>query len=236
MMPAARPRLRLGIRGVALISVLFSTVLLLALVAVLVDIGTLRLQRTTADLFSLQALAGADGGTAWVRAVLDQEHGAIGATITKLGQTQSKRRFTIDDHTYVVASETLIQGPSDSNGDHIDDDVQQNSRPPEQVVQVESSAAVYANGVVEARRVTAVLLRVFAVAPYSEVVGYVDDSSAVGINSPGDAAGQAHALDTTELLVHVYQIGNSVLTLQKEDDFQNQTWSDGNSSGSGPLP
>ena len=233
MTRAARSRLRS--RGVALISVLFSTVLLLALVAVLVDIGTLRLQRTTADLFSLQALAGADGGTAWVRAVLDQEHGDIPATLTKLGQTQGRRRFTIDDHTYVIASEELIMTGAGPN-DHVDDDVQQNPRAPEQVVQVESSAAVYANGAVEARRVTGVLLRVFAVAPYSEIVGYVDDASAVGINSPGDAAGQAHALDTTDLLVHVYQIGNSLLTLQNKDDFTTQTWPDGNSSGSGPLP
>lgn len=229
-------RFRLRTRGVALISVLFSTVLLLALVAVLVDIGTLRLQRTTADLFSLQALAGADGGTAWVRALLNQEHGDVGATITRLGQTQGKRRFTIDDHTYVVASETLIPGSSDSNGDHVDENVQQNLRAQEQVVQVESSAAVYANGAVEARRMTGVLLRVFQAAPYSEVVGYVDDSSAVGINSPGDAAGQAQALDTTDLRVHVYQIGNSLLTLQNEDDFLTWTWPDGNASGSGPLP
>ena len=229
-------RFRLRTRGVALISVLFATVLLLALVAVLVDIGTLRLQRTTADLFSLQALAGADGGTAWVRALLDQEHGDVGATITRLGQTQGKRRFTIDDHTYVVASETLIPGSSDSNGDHVDENVQQNLRAQEQVVQVESSAAVYANGAVVARRVTSVLVRVFAAAPYSEVVGYVDDASAVGINSPGDAAGQAQALDTTDLRVHVYQIGNSLLTLQNEDDFLTWTWPDGNASGSGPLP
>jgi hypothetical protein len=225
-----------GVRGVALISVLFSTVLLLALVAVLVDIGTLRLQRTTADLFSLQALAGADGGTAWVRAVLCQERGDVGNTQTKLGQTQGKRRFTIDDHTYVVATETLMPGSSQSSGDHVDDNVQQNLRAQEQVVQVESSAAVYANGAVVARRVTGVLLRVFQAAPYSEVVGYVDDSSAVGINSPGDAAGQAHALDTTDLLVHVYQIGNSLLTLKNEDQYQTQWWSDGNASGSGPLP
>ena len=222
-------------RGVALISVLLSTVLLLALVAVLVDIGTLRLQRTTADLFSLQALAGADGGTAWVRALLDQEHGDVSATQTKLGETQGKRRFTIDDHTYVVATEELISTANGSDN-HVDYNVQTNSRAQEYVVQVESSAAVYTNGAVMARRDTGVLLRVYAAAPYSEVVGYVDDSSAVGINSPGDAAGQEHALDTTDLLVHVYQIGNSLLTLQSEDQFEKHTWSDGNSSGSGPLP
>lgn len=223
-----------GKRGVALISVLFSTVLLLALVAVLVVIGTLRLQRTTADLFSLQALAGADGGTAWVRAELDQMHGDVGATQTKLGETRGKRRFVVDDHTYVVASEELI-GNTGGENDHCDDNVQTNLRPAEQVVQVESSATVYADGAVVARRDTSVLLRVFPAAPYSEVVGYVDDASAVGIDSPGDAAGQAHALDTTDLLVHAYQFNGSLI-LQNQDDFSTQKWSDGNSSGSGPLP
>jgi hypothetical protein len=224
-----------GVRGVALISVLFSTVLLLALVAVLVDIGTLRLQRTTADLFALQALAGADGGTAWVRAELDQEHGDLGATKMKLGATQGKRRFVIDDHTYVVASESLIGTPTSEVNDHVDDDVQSNPRAAEQLAQVESSAAVFADGVVVARRDTSVLLRVFPAAPYSEVVGYIDDASAVGVDSPGDAAGQAYGLDTTDLLVHAYKFNGSYI-LQNEDDFTTQTWSDGNSSGSGPLP
>jgi len=222
-------------RGIALISVLFSTILLLALVAVLVDIGTLRLQRTTADLFSLQALAGADGGTAWVRALLDQEHGNVGATQTKLGATQGRRRFTIDDHTYVVASEALITTSAGQNDDHVDDNLQMNLRPQEQVVQDESSAVVYVNGSVVARRNTSVLLRVFPAAPYSEVVGYVDDASAVGVDSPGDAAGQARALDATDLLIHAYQFNGSLI-LQNEDVFLPKIWSDGNSSGPGPLP
>jgi len=231
----ARVRCRLvEVRGVALISVLFSTVLLLALVTVLVDIGTLRLQRTTADLFSLQALAGADGGTAWVRAELDQQHGDILATQVKLGATQGKRRFVIDDHTYVVATESLItQGVGQV--DHVDDYVQSNPRAVEQVAQVGSSAAVYVDGVVVARRDTTVLLRVFPASPYSEVVGYVDDASAVGVDSPGDAAGQERALDTTDLLVHAYEFNGSYI-LQIEDDFATDKWSDGNSSGSGPLP
>lgn len=224
-----------AVRGVALISVLFSTVLLLALVAVLVDIGTLRLQRTTADLFSLQALAGADGGTAWVRAELDQEHGDLGATLTKIGATQGKRRFVIDDHTYVVATESLIWNSIGQENDHVDDNVQTNINPVEQVAQVGSSAAVYADGVVVARRDTSVLLRVFPAAPYSEVVGYVDDASAVGVDSPGDAAGQAQALDTTDLLVHAYQFNGSLI-LKNQDIFKPQKWSDGNSPGSGPLP
>lgn len=232
---SARVEIRFAaVRGVALISVLFSTVLLLALVAVLVDIGTLRLQRTTADLFSLQALAGADGGTAWVRAELDQEHGDIAATRTKIGATQGNRRFTLDDHTYVVATESIITQAGGQN-DHVDGNVQTNLPSPEQVAQVDSSAAVYADGVVVARRDTSVLLRVFPAAPYSEVVGYVDDASAVGVDSPGDAAGQLRALDTTDLVVHAYKFNGSLI-LQNQDDFQTKKWSDGNSFGSGPLP
>lgn len=229
-----RPKHRRA-RGVALIGVLFATVLLLALVTVLVDIGTLRLQRATADVFAVEALGGADAGTAWVRAVLDQQHGDIEASNTKLGETQGKRRFVIDDHTYIVASEKLLQSSRSQQNDHVDDEVQDNPRAQEYVVQVDSSAALYANGNVVARRDTSTLLRVFPVTPYSEVVGYVDDASAVGIDSPGDAAGQAHALDTTDLLVHAYTM-DRLTEPQDVDQFGTDKWSDGNSTGSGPLP
>ena len=224
-----------GSRGVALIGVLFSTVLLLALVTVLVDIGTLRLQRATSDVFAIEALGGADAGTAWVRAVLDAERGDVGATMTKLGQMQSRRRFTIDGQTFVVTTETIVDTSQSQQLDHVDEEVQGNPRALEHVVQVGSSAAVYANGAVVARRDTSVLLRVFPVTPYSEVVGYVDDASAVGIDSPGDAAGQEHAPDTTDLLVHAYTM-DQLTEPQNVDKFQTDKWSDGNSVGPGPLP
>lgn len=224
-----------GSRGVALIGVLFSTVLLLALVTVLVDIGTLRLRRATADVFAVQALGGADAGTAWVRAVLDAERGDVGATMTKLGESQARRRFPIDGQTYVVATEAIVSQGKQQQVDHVDDDVQTNPSAEEHVIQVGSSAAVYANGAVVARRDTTVLLRVFPVPPYSELVGYVDGASAVGIDSPGDAAGQEHALDTTDLLVHAYTM-DQLTEPQDVDQFEDETWSDGNSAGSGPLP
>jgi len=171
-----------------------------------------------------------------VRSELDLVHGALLATLSKIVATQVKRRFTIDEHTYVVASEKLIWSSVDQEeADHVDDDVQSNPRATEQVAQLTSSATVYADGVVVARRDTSVMLRVFPAAPYSEVVGYVDDASAVGVDSPGDAAGQAHGLDTTDLLVHAYKFNGSFV-LQNEDDFTTHKWSDGNSSGSGPLP
>ena len=224
-----------GSRGVALVGVLFATVLLLALVTVLVDVGTLRLQRATAGVFAIQALGGADAGTAWVRALLDAERGDIDATVTKLGRTQGRRRFTVDGETYVVATETILDVSQPHDDDHVDELVQGNPRAEERVIQVDSSAAVYANGAVVARRDTSVLLRVFPVTPYSEVVGYVDDASAVGIDSPGDAAGQQRALDTTDLLVHAYTM-DQLTQPQNADHFQEYTWSDGNSTGPGPLP
>lgn len=221
-------------RGVALIGVLFSTVLLLALVTVLVDLGTLRLQRATADVFAIQALGGADAGTAWVRAMLDQLHGDVPATTTKLGETGGRRRFAIDDETYVVATES-VEPSQNQQDDHVDDDVQNNPSAKEQLVQLVSSAALYANGAVAARRVTTVLLRVFPAPPYSEIVGYVDGTSAVGIDSPGDAAGQLRALDTTDLAVHAYKM-DGLAEPQEVDNFETDRWSDGNSTGPGPLP
>src|SRR5579863_6444495 len=95
-------------RGMAIVTVLLATALLLVLVAVLLDLGTIQLQRATADLRSLQAIAGADAGTAWVRGELEIERGDVEATIVRIGQMQGKHRFTIDDHDYVVVSVLLI--------------------------------------------------------------------------------------------------------------------------------
>ena len=222
-------------RGIALISVLLATALLLTLVAVLVDIGTLQLQKSTAELRAVQALAGADGGTAWVRAVLEQQQGDVNKTILKLGATQGKRRFVIDDRTYVVASVTLQQPQSGSSNDHYDANLEQNLSVNESPLQVVSSAAVYVDSVPVTRRVTTSLLRLFPAAPYSAIVGYIDDGSPVGIDSPGDAGGQFAGLDSTELLVHAYTM-NQIGLPHRADKFGNASWTDFNSAGPGPLP
>jgi hypothetical protein len=226
------PRAR---RGIALIAVLFATVLLLALVTVLVELGTVRLQKTTADLRALQALAGADAGTAWVRTVLDQHQGDVYATILKLGTMQGKRRIPIDDRTYVVTSVVLLQSNPGPTNDHLDSNLETYPQAEEAAVQVQSSAALYVDSIAVTRRVTTTLLRIFKTKPYSEIVGFIDDSSPVGIDSPGDAAGQFSGPNATELLVHAYtmQLGQP----EDVDQFQDLQWADNNTAGGpGPLP
>ena len=221
-------------RGMALVSVLLATALLLALVTALVDLGTVSLQRATAQLRGVQALGGADAGVAWVRAVLDQQHGSVSNTLVKLSAVQSRRRFVIDESDYIVDTVTLILD-NGSGGDHVDDNVQQTDSE-EQIVQVQSSAALYVDGALVTHRVTTTLLRVFGAPPYSEVAGTIDGAGPVGIDSPGDSAGQAAAPDATELLVHVFTFQPGLTQPKSKDDFGNSSWSDGNSSGPGPLP
>jgi hypothetical protein len=223
-------------RGVALITVLLASALLLVLVAVLVDLGTIQLQRTTSDLRALQALAGADAGSAWVRAVLEEQRGNVVATIAKLGTTQGRRRFIVDDRTYVVTTVTVIQpSPQPTANDHYDVNLEQNPQVVETPLQVGASAAVYVDAQTVARRSTTTLLRVFPAAPYSAVVGVIDEGGPVGIDSPGDAGGQDAAPDTTELLVHAYVL-DPFGHRQRVDQLGNAQWSDGNSAGPGPLP
>jgi len=223
-------------RGIALIAVLFVTILLLALVGVLIDLGTVQLQKATADLRALQALAGADAGTAWVRALLEQQRGDVDATITKLGAQQGKRRIEIDSRTYVVTKVVLMQAQPGQQNDHLDDNLEQYPRAEEVPVQVDSSAEVYVDGKPATGRVTTTLLHVFPAEPYSEIVGYIDDGSPVGIDSPGDAAGQFAGQDATELLVHAYTM-TKLGDPDKVDQLGDTRWSDNNSAGGpGPLP
>lgn len=231
-MNAKRPSRR---RGIAIMSVLLATALLLVLVAALVDLGTIQLQRSTADLRSLQAIAGADAGTVWVRDVLEVQRGDIDATIAHLAKTQGRRRFALDADTIVVVSVSLLAGSQTGNGDHLDENLEQNPSVIETPVQVESSATVVTDGADVATRSTTTLLRVFPKSPFSAVVGSIDDGGPVGIDSPGDAGGQAASNDTTELLVHAYEYAPGGGRLD-EDDLSSENWSDGNDQGYGPLP
>ena len=228
-------RAKFGRRGIALVSVLLATVLLLVLVAVLVDLGTVQLQRSTADLRAVEALAGADAGTAWVRGVLELEKGDISATIAHLGLVQGKRRFPIDDRSYVLVSVLVLRGNPQPSGDHLDQNLESNPQVVEQPAQVESSATVFVDGFAVASRTTTSLLRVFPAAPYSVVAGVTDDGGPVGIYSPGDAAGQTAAPDYSELLVKAYTL-DSGGNRHYQDVFTSQNWSDNNSVGPGPLP
>jgi hypothetical protein len=222
-------------RGIALITVLFATVLLLALVAVLVDLGTIELQRSAASLRALQALAAADGGAQWARAILDDQDGDIESTIARLARTQGRHTFVIDPYTQAQVTVSIIIATEQSTGNHLDENLEENPQAVETPAQIEASATVYAYGKAVASRSTTTLLRVFPAAPYSEIVGEIDDGGPVGIDSPGDAGGQPGGANATELLVNAYTM-NADDQRQSVSRFGAENWSDGNTAGSGPLP
>ncbi|HXW77416.1 MAG TPA: hypothetical protein VEJ20_08410 [Candidatus Eremiobacteraceae bacterium] len=224
-------------RGIALITVLFATTLLLVIVGVLIDLGTIQLHRATADLRAVQALAAADGGTQWVRGVLVSSKGDIQAAINHLALEQGRRQIAIDAQTSAIVSVSLLQAqPVASGGDHVDDNLESNPQALEVPVQVQSSATIYVNGGAVASRATTTLLHVFPAQPYSEVVGEIDEGGPVGIDSPGDAAGQqAGGTYTTQLLIDAYAL-NAEQQPQNVSQFDDEDWSDGNTVPTGALP
>jgi hypothetical protein len=223
-------------RGIALVTVLLATALLLAVVAFAVNIGTLQLRRTTEEMWAMQARAGADGGVGWVRALLSQRHGDITATLGDLAAAQSTHTLTLDARTHVDARVAIhLDTPAAAN-DHLDAALQQNPYVNETPLQVSVTAIVIVNGITVASRSTTAMLRVFQeAAPYSEVVGWMDNAGPAGIDSPGDTAGQAGSATLTELRIHVFQQNGSGEPVPV-DAFADQHWSDGNSVPLGPLP
>jgi len=223
-------------RGIALVTVLLVTALLLTLLAVMVNLGTTELRRTLEDVRSAQAQAGADAGAGWVRALLYQNNGNLAATLAALARSDSTYRYTIDDGASISVHVSMqIPNPA-PHDDHQDVALQENPQVAEAPLQLTSTATVLAAGTPVARRTTTVLLRVFHHAsPYSEVVGVVDNAGPVGVDSPGDPAGQAAAANTTELRIHAYT-QSAPATPRPADDFQSEQWWDGNATQSGPLP
>jgi len=223
-------------RGIALVSVLLATIVLLALIGVLVELAALQLQRSTAQLRSLEALAGADAGAGWVRGLLAKQKGDVAATVAKLGSVHGERRFIIDDRTYVLTSVSLTQAVSlPSGGDHVDLNLEEYPQAAEQPLQVQASTTVFSDGVPVSHRASTTLLRVFPAWPYSDVVGYIDDAGPVGIDSPGDAAGQTAAPNASELLINAFTVDASG-DKQPASRFAPEHWKDNNSQGPGPLP
>jgi hypothetical protein len=223
-------------RGIALISVLLATALLLAILAFAVNVGTLQLRRTTEEAWAMQARAGADGAVGWVRALLAQRQGDITATLGDIAAAHSMHSLTIDAQTHVDARVAIhLDTPAVAN-DHLDVALQQNPYVNETPVQVSVTATVIVNGTVVAAHSTTALVRVFQESmPYSEVVGWMDNAGPAGVDSPGDTAGQAGSATATELRIHVYQQNGSGHPIPV-DNFSDRHWSDGNSVPSGPLP
>ena len=223
-------------RGIALISVLLATTLLLALLAFAVNVGTLQLRRTTQDVWAAQAQAGADGAIGWFRALLAARQGDISQTLSDMAAAHSSHSLVLDERTHVDALVSVHLDTPASANDHLDLSLQQNAYVNETPLQVSVTATVVVDGIAVAARSTTALVRVFeGSSPYSEIVGWIDNSGPSGIDSPGDTAGQAGSGTATDLRIHVYEQDASG-TLVPVDDFNDQRWFDGNSIPSGALP
>jgi hypothetical protein len=223
-------------RGMALITALLVATLVLAVLAFVVTIGTSQLRRSTEELWELQAQAGADGAVGWARALIANRQGDIAAALGDMAAVKSTYVLSIDDNTEVDTSVTFHLANVGAANDHVDVFLQQDPSVAETPLQVSVTATVMVGGTAVATRSTTALVRVFRqAAPYSEVTGFIDNAGPVGIDSPGDPAGQAGSATATELRIHVFKTdasGNPIAN----DSFGDQTWSDGNSAPSGALP
>jgi hypothetical protein len=221
-------------RGAAIIMVMLACVLLAAVLAVMLDVATAQLRRTVESGRALQAQAGADAGAGWYRALLQTKAGDPSATAAALGLSGGIDTITLDPHTVVQVTVVPIGTTGHGANDHNDVNLQQIVT--EQMIQLVSTAVVFEDGTQVAQRTSTTLLRIFRGAkPYSEIVGVVDDAGPDAIDSPGDAAGQAAAPNTTDLLVHAFtRVGDGPPV--ENDKFQALQWSDGNPGGGGVLP
>ena len=223
-------------RGFALVTVLLATTLAIAVLAFIVNVGTAQLRRTTEELWEAQAQAGADAAVGWVRAILAQDRGDVPAALADLSTAGNKYSVVVDATTTVDVFVSVHLATPGAANDHLDSALQQNPSVLETPLQVGVTATVSVDGTAQATRSTTALVRVFRkFAPYSELVGFIDNAGPVGIDSPGDVAGQSGGAAATELRIHVFTVdalGHAV----PADSFADQTWYDGNQVHGGPLP
>jgi hypothetical protein len=222
-------------RGIALLTVLFAVALLMTIVAVLVNVCTARLQRSTQDLRALQAVAAADAGAGWVRAILARNYGDVSSTLAELAAAHSTVHVDIDAQTSADVTVSLQMPAATTSADHLDRQLQENARILEAPAQVVATASLSVAGTPQATRSVTTLLRIFhGAAPYSEVVGIIDDAGPVAANSPGDPAGQAGTTFATDLRLRAFKgtAGEPV----PADNFQDKEWSDGKTASGGFLP
>ena len=90
-------------RGLALITALLATVLVLALLGAMVDVGSARLRQSSAAAHAEQALAAADAGTSWVRALLTNDHGDFTGVLADLATAHSTMTLSIDSRTQAAS-------------------------------------------------------------------------------------------------------------------------------------
>ena len=222
-------------RGIALISVLLAITVIVAVLAVMFDVGMSSLRRAAEQMRALQAQAGADAGAGYFRGLLAQNKGDLQATLAAVRQADGGTALQIDDETSVkIKLSVQLPAPS-AQSNHIDYALQRNAGIAETPLQVTSTATVTVNGTAVSSRTQTTLLRTFRTpAPYSEIVGVIDGGGPVGTLSPGDAGGQAGDRDATDLRLHVYRQGTSGLT--SADEFEDERWSDDNVGAGGALP
>ncbi|HEY5095094.1 MAG TPA: hypothetical protein VII69_08280 [Candidatus Eremiobacteraceae bacterium] len=223
-------------RGIALVMVMLACVLLAAALSVMLNVGTSQLRASVEHSRALQALAGADAGAGWFRALVDAKSGDLEATALALEQTNGEETIKLDARTGVRVTVSLVLPGGNGQHDHSDSNLQDNRNIGEQLVQLTSTAVVLEDGASVAQRTSTTLLRVFRNAkPYSEIVGVVDNAGPDAIDSPGDAAGQAAAPYTTDLLVHAFTRSGEGPP-KPSDQFKPLQWADGKSPGGGVLP
>lgn len=223
-------------RGIAFITSLLAVVLLMALIGVMVDVGTSRLRRTTEDLRSLQALAAADAGAAWIRALLQQHYGDISGVLADLAKAHSMQSLSIDSSTTANVLVSLQLPGATTHADHLDVYLQANPQIAETPLQVVATASVVSGAQIVATRTVTTLLRSFHhAAPYSEIVGVIDDAGPSSLDSPGDPAGQIGAAYATDLRIQAYSESGSGPPVPA-NHFQDDEWSDGNVGAPGFLP
>lgn len=223
-------------RGIALITALLAVVLIMALLAVMVDIGTARLRISNEQRRAAQAVAAADAGAAWVRALLAYRQGDLSAVLMDLAKAHSTILLAVDADT----SAEVIVGlhlPGDSKHvDHLDLNLQENPQIVESPLQVVATATIKAGGQTQATRTVTTLLRSFHhTPPYSEIVGVIDNAGPSSSYSPGDPAGQVGSAHATDLRIRASTESASGAPVPA-DKFQNDSWSDGNTGSSGFLP
>jgi len=225
-----------GQRGIALVTSLLAIVLVLAILAVMVDIGTSRLRRANEDARAAQALAAADAGAAWVRALLVAHDGDLGAVFIDLAKAHSKTEFSIDsDTTAEVFVGLQLPGPT-KHVDHIDINLQENPQIDESPLQVVATATIRASsGIVAVRTVTTLLRNFHNLPPYSEIVGVIDDAGPSSVYSPGDPAGQVGGAYVTDLRIQA-TTATGTAPPAPANKFQSDSWSDGNIGSPGILP
>ena len=219
-----------------MVIVMLACVLLAAVLAVMLNVSTAQLRRSVESARALEAQAGADAGAGWYRALANANFGDVTATGAALAKTGGVETITLDSQTKILVTVSYLQPGGNGTQDHDDLNVQGNKSVDEQIVQVVSTAVVVENGTQVAQRTSTTLLRVFHSAkPYSEIVGVVDDAGPDAIDSPGDAAGQAAAANTTDLLVRAFtRTGDGPPS--EVDKFKAVQWADGNPGGGGVLP